>query len=307
MTLSPALKEKIDQLVSTHDVLLFMKGNKHFPQCGFSARVVSLLKETGVPFETVNVLSDPEIREGIKEYSEWPTIPQLYVKKEFVGGCDIVTDMFQSGELHTMLGAKKEAISPPSLTLTESAQVALLAAKNQDGSTSDVLRIEISDDYRYSLSFDAPQKGDVVVNFGELPVHFDGASAKRAQGMKIDFVETKEGGAFRIENPNEPAKVKPLSVQELAKMVEEKEAFALYDVRGEGERDVAKLAFAKPMNDMEIRALPKDTKLVFHCHHGMRSRAMAERFLQEGFTRVYNLEGGIDAWSLHIDPNLARY
>ena len=77
-----------------------------FPQCGFSARVVQILKHAGVPFKSVNVLEDPEIRDGIKSFSNWPTIPQLYVKGEFVGGCDIVTEMYQSGELQTMLSEK---------------------------------------------------------------------------------------------------------------------------------------------------------------------------------------------------------
>jgi monothiol glutaredoxin len=86
--------------------MLFMKGTPMFPQCGFSARVIQILKHAGVPFKTVNVLEDPEIRDGIKAFSNWPTIPQLYVKGEFIGGCDIVTEMYQSGELQTLLAEK---------------------------------------------------------------------------------------------------------------------------------------------------------------------------------------------------------
>jgi monothiol glutaredoxin len=92
-------------MVEKNKVLLFMKGNKAIPQCGFSSRVVAVLKSEGVPFETVNVLNDPEIREGIKQFSNWPTIPQLYVNGKFVGGCDIVTEMHQSGELAKELTA----------------------------------------------------------------------------------------------------------------------------------------------------------------------------------------------------------
>jgi monothiol glutaredoxin len=87
-------------------VMLFMKGTPMFPQCGFSARVVQILKHAGVPFSSVNVLENPELREGIKQFSNWPTIPQLYVKGEFIGGCDIVTEMYQSGELQTLLSEK---------------------------------------------------------------------------------------------------------------------------------------------------------------------------------------------------------
>jgi len=99
------VNSRIQGLVDANKVLLFMKGNKSFPQCGFSSRVVAILKAEGVPFETVDVLSDPEIREGIKQFSSWPTLPQLYVAGKFVGGCDIVTELHQSGELATELKA----------------------------------------------------------------------------------------------------------------------------------------------------------------------------------------------------------
>jgi monothiol glutaredoxin len=92
-------KERIQQLIEKNKVVLFMKGSKSFPQCGFSNAVVEVLKREGVPFETVNVLADPEIRAGIKDFSNWPTIPQLYVNGKFLGGCDIVTEMHQSGDL----------------------------------------------------------------------------------------------------------------------------------------------------------------------------------------------------------------
>lgn len=92
-------KAVIDQLIEKNRVMLFMKGNKMFPQCGFSAAVVEVLKRHGVPFETFNVLQDQSIREGIKEYSSWPTIPQLYIDGEFIGGCDIVRELDRTGEL----------------------------------------------------------------------------------------------------------------------------------------------------------------------------------------------------------------
>lgn len=96
---------RIQEMIDKNAIVLFMKGTKNFPQCGFSSRVVELLKKEGVAFETVNVLSDPEIREGIKAFSKWPTVPQLYVKGKFVGGCDIVVEMQASGELDKELKA----------------------------------------------------------------------------------------------------------------------------------------------------------------------------------------------------------
>lgn len=100
-------RARIQTLVDEHPVLLFMKGNKLFPRCGFSATVVEVLKRAEVPFHTVDVLTDPEIRQGIKDFANWPTIPQLYVKGQFVGGCDIVRDMYESGELDEVLAPVK--------------------------------------------------------------------------------------------------------------------------------------------------------------------------------------------------------
>ena len=101
--MTDTVNDRIQAEITATPVVLYMKGTPVFPQCGFSARVVQILSHMGVPFKGVNVLEDMEIREGIKSFSNWPTIPQLYVKGEFVGGCDIVTEMFQSGELGTLL------------------------------------------------------------------------------------------------------------------------------------------------------------------------------------------------------------
>ena len=99
---------RIAQLVQANDIVLFMKGTPLFPQCGFSSRAIEILDRLEAKYETVDVLQDPEIRQGIKDYSEWPTVPQLYVRGEFVGGSDIMMEMFESGELQQLLGAKAE-------------------------------------------------------------------------------------------------------------------------------------------------------------------------------------------------------
>ncbi len=99
------VKERIDALVKSNDVVLFMKGSALFPQCGFSSRAVAILDHLEVPYETFDVLQDQEVRNAIKEYSDWPTIPQLYIKGEFVGGSDIMMEMFESGELQQLVGA----------------------------------------------------------------------------------------------------------------------------------------------------------------------------------------------------------
>jgi monothiol glutaredoxin len=97
--------ERIADIVKANDVVLFMKGTALFPQCGFSSRAIAILDRLGSKYETVDVLQDPEIRQGIKDYSDWPTVPQLYVRGEFVGGSDIMMEMFQSGELQELLAA----------------------------------------------------------------------------------------------------------------------------------------------------------------------------------------------------------
>ena len=98
-------RAQIEEIVRGNDIVLFMKGTELFPQCGFSSRAVAILEHLQVPFKTVDVLQDPEIRDGVKAFSDWPTIPQLYVRGEFVGGSDIMMEMFESGELQQLVGA----------------------------------------------------------------------------------------------------------------------------------------------------------------------------------------------------------
>lgn len=96
----------IDEIVKNNDVVLFMKGTSDFPQCGFSGKVVFILKKLGLEFKDVNVLTDPTLRQAVKDYSDWPTLPQLYVKGEFVGGCDIVSEMYEKGDLRSLIEEK---------------------------------------------------------------------------------------------------------------------------------------------------------------------------------------------------------
>jgi monothiol glutaredoxin len=107
MKMDETVQQRIQGIIDSDDVVLFMKGTKHFPQCGFSATVVEVLRRSGSEFQDVNVLEDPAIRQGIKEFANWPTIPQLYVHGKFVGGCDIIREMYENGELGAVLSAKE--------------------------------------------------------------------------------------------------------------------------------------------------------------------------------------------------------
>jgi monothiol glutaredoxin len=311
MALSEALRTKLSELVTSKRVVVFMKGNRHFPQCGFSAQVVGILNELIPSYETVNVLADPQIREGIKEFSSWPTIPQLYVDGQFVGGCDIVKEMHASGELMKLLGVEAPKVKVPAIALSDAAAAAFKEAA-KEGAADEKLRLEVGPNFQYELYFGPPSPNDIRVMANGVEVLLDRESARRADGISIDYIDTPDGGAkaFKIDNPNEPARVKPLSPKELKTMLDEGEPLELFDVRPETERQRAKLEAAKPLDaegEAYLMGLDRTRKLVFHCHHGMRSRAAAERFVREGFKNVYNLEGGIDAWSQAVDPNVPRY
>ncbi len=305
--------QHIAELLSENRVVLFMKGNRHFPQCGFSAQVVNILDEFLPSYKTVNVLSDPALREGIKSFSSWPTIPQLYVDGKFVGGCDIVREMRASGELAALLGSQPAAkdagakSSSPEVHLTPAA---VAAFKQALGDPNDHPRLHIPASFEHELFIDEKQGDDLEIDAGGLVLLLDPASARRANGVRIDFVSGEGGGGFKIENPNAPPRVQHLSVKAFKAMIDRGDKFELFDVRTPQERETARIAQARHLDDDGVeylQGLPKDTPIVFHCHHGMRSRAAAERFLSVGYTRVYNLEGGIDAWSAEIDPTVPRY
>jgi monothiol glutaredoxin len=301
------LRTEIEQLVHSHPVVLFMKGTKNFPQCGFSATVVNILREVGVrDVKDVNILARADLREAMKEYTNWPTFPQLYVKGEFVGGCDIVKEMFATGELYDVLGVDKPEVKPPQVTLTEAAKKAVLAAREGEGAA---LRVEISPQFEYALSIDEPTEHDLRVELDGLTLVFDRQSAARADGMRIDFSE-EQGGGFKIENPNEPPRVKQISPSELKALFDKGEPIELFDVRTPEERNIVQLPQAQPFDKAaqeKLAKLDRNTPIYFHCHHGGRSQQAAEHYLRQGFKHVFNVVGGIDAYARDIDPELPRY
>ena len=301
-----ALRTRLTELIKSDRVVLFMKGTRHFPQCGFSATVVQILDQVVPKYQTVNVLKDPDVREGIKQLSSWPTIPQLYIDGEFVGGCDIVREMFVAGELQQKLGVQAEEVAAPKVELTPAARDAVRAASEGE---SGGLRLGVSSKFEYELSIDDPQKGDFEIDAGGVKVLIDRLSAKRADGIRIDYTNEGGGGGFRIDNPNEPARVKNIRPAELKALLDRGEKLTLVDVRTPEELKLATLGGRLLDHDLEHELLEgdKSAPLVFYCHHGYRSQSAAEHFVAEGHKRVYNLAGGIDAWSREVDPTIPVY
>jgi monothiol glutaredoxin len=194
MAITDETRREIGDLITRNDVVLFMKGTRSFPQCGFSNRVVQMLDVLVPDYETVDVLADPEIRDGIKEFSNWPTIPQLYVAGEFVGGCDIVSEMYETGELHQKLGVPVPDRRLPTVRVSDKAAAQL--RHHAERSPGKAIHLSIDARNNASLGLAPPRGGEIEVDFGGVTVLMDALTAGRADGLSVDF---DEGKGFRIE------------------------------------------------------------------------------------------------------------
>ena len=308
MSLDPALRARIDALLSTNKVVLFMKGEPRAPQCGFSAKAAAALASIGLDdYAHVDVLADPEIRDGIKAYGDWPTIPQLYVNGELVGGSDIVEQMASSGELQAALGLPPPDRTPPSITIAPAAADMLRQAV-ADAGDNYALKVSVDPRFNAQLQAEPIDASAIAVEVGGIRVQFDLVSARRAEGLSIDWVDDARGRGLVIDNPNAPPKVRALSPLEAAGKLAAG-ALTLVDVRPPEERALARLKGGfENLDDgsAALEALAKDTPIAFLCHHGGRSAQAAEHFRQLGFREVYNVTGGIDAWA-GADPSIPKY
>ena len=309
MELNQPVKSRIESLIESDRVVLFMKGTRTQPMCGFSAATIGILDSLAPGYTTFNVLEDQGIREGIKAFSEWPTIPQLYIDREFVGGCDIVKQMFNNGELHEMLGAEAPDRTPPEVSV--SAAAAALIGNALQANPGNAVHLAIDGRWQHSFNLGPMEGHEIRAESNGVALLFDVASAQKAKGLSIDIEETVQGTAFKIDNPNAPPPVGRMSPSEFAAARRGAgSAPTLVDVRTSDERARALIEDSILLDDEGLRvlsSLAKDTKLVFYCHTGVRSQSAAEHFRTEGFTDVHNLEGGIDAWSREVDPSVPRY
>ena len=319
-TMTDATRERIQGLVQQHGVLLFMKGDRGQPQCGFSAQVVQILDRVVSDYHTVDVLSDPEIREGVKEFSDWPTIPQLYIGAEFQGGCDIVREMYGNGELHQALGVPAPVrgdLSAPQIGISAEAADLLRQARQEYGNED--IHLGIDARFQHSLAFGPPSPESLRFEVDGLPFCLDLESAQRADGLQISLQQGPRGPGLLLDNPNAPAQepeasdrvqdgIPQMSVAEYAQR-SPSEALVLVDVRTVEERETAKIEGARFLAEEResIEQLDPSTPIVFHCHHGGRSQRAALEFRAKGFENVHNLAGGIDAWSREIDSDVPRY
>lgn len=307
MSLSEPTRKKIESLINQDRVVLFMKGNPQAPMCGFSAKTTGLLGSLLESYTTFDVLQDPEIREGIKVYSDWPTIPQLYIDQELVGGCDIVTAMYNNGELHEMLGVSKPDRTPPEITITDAAAEKIREA--MQGHDNVALHFQVDANWQSQFNVAPGQGHEISAESNGIRMLFDVASAARARGAVVDWVSTMQGEGLTISLPSAPAPIDQMSVQELKQKLEAG-LIILVDVRTDDERAIASIAGARAMDaDLmnELEAMPKDSAIAFVCHTGKRSQVAAEHFRKQGFTQISNVAGGIDAWSKEIDPEVPLY
>ena len=307
MSLDPALRARIETLLAANPVVLFMKGDPRAPACGFSSKAVGALDAAGASYAHVNVLTDPEIREGIKAYGDWPTIPQLYIGGELVGGSDIILQMAASGELHAALGLPAPDRSPPAITITAAA-AAMLQQAIADAGAGYALQIDIDKGFNARLQL-APRDDAAIASESEgIRAQFDLASAQRARGLTIDWADDERGKGLVIDNPNAPPKVRNLSPAEASTRAQAG-GLTIVDVRPAEERAQASIPLDHATFDdgvEEIEALPKDTPIAFLCRSGGRSAQAAEHFRALGFREVYNIVGGTNAWA-EIDPSVPQY
>ncbi len=244
MEIAGDLRARIEGLIASDRVVLFMKGVRGAPRCGFSATVCRILDGLLPEYATVDVLADPALREGIKQYSSWPTVPQLYVSGEFVGGCDIVQEMLADGSLYGALGVEAPATHAPAIAITAAAARAL---QELAGRAAGPLHIGIDPQFQHRLYFGPAEPGALALEVSGVALELDPVSAARADGLTLDAEVGADGPAFRIDNPNAPRapEVREMDVRELAARRASEERMTLVDVRTPEERALAHIEGAR--------------------------------------------------------------
>ena len=309
MSLSAATRSRIEEIVGSDRVVLFMKGTPQQPQCGFSARTVGILGGLiADDYSTFNVLADQEIREGIKSFSDWPTIPQLYVDGEFHGGCDLVTEMFNRGDLHQVFGLPEPDRTAPEITVSDAAAEIINSAL--EGNPGSFVHLSIDGNWGHDFRLGPAEGHEIRADANGITFLLDLQSAARARGLALDATENFGGTSLSVNNPNMPPPVQDTRATDVKSMLDAGAALQLIDVRTPEERQRANIEGSTLLDQdslSSLEALPRDTRLVLFCHTGVRSQQASEHFRSLGFTDVHNLRGGIDAWSKEVDGSVPQY
>lgn len=303
-------------LLEAHEVVLLWRED-----AAASARARAQLERCGVRPELVEVRAQAELAAGLAALAGSTRVPLLFVRGALLGDAEALEALDARGELHAALGpsarapegplarepALEGALALPTVTVSDAAKAKLLEALG--GSGEEFVRVEVLPGGRFDLSVGPREPGDVLVRAGELGIVLDPQSAPRARGLAIDYVREGEEEGFSLRLPESPARVRQLSAKALQELLAKGEPVLLYDVRPEGERELAAIPGHRVLDEAglaQLRSLGRDVRVVLVCHHGVRSQRAAERLAAEGFTQVYNLAGGVDAYS-SVDPTIPRY
>lgn len=291
------VRAMIEQQIAASEVVLFMKGSPKMPQCGFSAKTAGMLDSLlNGAYAAYNVLDDERLREGIKAFSDWPTIPQLYIRGEFVGGCDIITEMYNAGELHEMLGLEVPDRTPPEITITERAATEIRGFLEQH--PGQYLHFSVTPDWEARFEIGPRGGHEIATEAAGMTVLMDLATAQKAKGATIDWVDTMQGSGLKLDLPGAPPAVKSITPDELQARLNQGEGIWVVDTRPEPDRQAKPVDFAKPLDaDMMARLKEADPEqpVVFMCHVGITSLKIAEHYRKQGMTQLFNLEGGVEA------------
>lgn len=298
----------IEDVLQNNHVVVFMKGRRAQPECGFSAKTVATLDMLLPEYVDVNVLEHPNIRDGIKAYGNWPTIPQIYVDGELMGGADIVVEMFQSGELAKALGLETPAVSTPRVEIDDG--VAALVRETLEQHPDVVIHLRVNARWQHTLSVAPPDPQEISVTVNGVELYLDPWTAARSDGLQIRMDEGLQGNRFHFDNPNAPPPIQSMTVTTLKAHLDAGDALQLIDVRPPAEQALAAIAGARSWDEeteKALEAMPRDTMVVVYCHTGRSSLKIAGHLRNRGFRNIHNLAGGIDAWSQEVDPSTPRY
>ena len=284
---APSAQDTVDNAIASDDVVVFMKGSREAPHCGFSAQMVEILNHLLPNYSTYDVREDTLLRQAVKDYSGWPTFPQLYVRGEFVGGSDVVKELFVSGELATRLGVLPSALPNPELFVS---RPALNALRRVAG--TEAIRLDLDAQDEAHLAVSQKQATDIEIEIEGVRIILDVLTASRAEGLHIDYVD--DPGGFVVRR----AVSQPISTRELRALLTSDPGTILVDCRTLAEFQSGSLPEARHL-DQELLAVlgtADPTPTVFICRNGSRSRNVAEHYAGLGVAPGRYLDGGIEAW-----------